>query len=250
MRNFLLGLALLLLYDTAYAQTLPFPPAFGGRCPVVFSAPVNIGTGSGGAVAGINITIPAGGVPKNSTIVLVAYDFAGAAPKGSVADTVLNSYSSAISAGAASSLNMFYAFNATALTSGQTITYTKGDSVNGAVVSAFYITSVSYGTDPHDAATNASAAGSSTTPSVASGVGAVSNEMLIAAVGYQSAGTFTQDVGNGWAAPPNALIFGAGSLSIAGGYLVNSGTGSKTFAPTLGTSSAWTEIITSFKPMC
>ena len=132
----------------------------------------------------------------------------------------------------------------TALTgSSSTITFTK--QVSGAVTSMSAGSATGY--SGIDAAVTNTATGSSTTPSVTSGTPAVANETFFYAIGWNNNRTFTQDSGNGWAAPFTADTT-QGANRIAGGSLINSGTGTKTASPTFNISAAWAMIIVGLNP--
>jgi hypothetical protein len=131
---------------------------------------------------------------------------------------------------------IFYAYNVNALASGKVITYTPtGGSVNSAM-SAFYVTGEQTSSAPLDASVTAVASNiGNTQPTVTSGTPGVSGELFVGAVLQGIVGTlsFTQDAANGWAVPPNEADDTTSALA-AGGNQINAGTGTKTFAPTLG----------------
>lgn len=234
--------------SSLHSTTIPLMGVGGAAftCPVI-PAPTNIGTNAGTG-ATVAVTVGVGGVPTGALIVVLAYDTASGTPGGSVADSAGNTYAALVTLGAsATSHSMFYAFNATALVNTNTITYTKQNAINGGTVSAMYATNVKT-TDPKDTAVNVTASGSSTTPTATSGTPVTAGELFVYNVAFISTGTFTQDVGNGWASPPNNSL-GTG-IEMQGGSQTNAGTGTKTAAPTLGTSSAWLEIMSGFKPNC
>lgn len=143
---------------------------------------------------------------------------------------------------------VYYAFNVTALSSAS-ITFTKQSTVHQAGISAFYSTFGQTTSAVFDSATVAGNFGSSSAPTVTSAASAgQSGELFAACSGNRATSTFTQDTGNGWSTPfdsagaavPTSVLFG-------GGNFINSGTGTKTYAPTMGSSSSWADIITSFK---
>src|SRR5262245_18245845 len=117
----------------------------------------------------VSVTVPAGGVPATALICVAVCDRSGVAPGGSVSDSKGNSYAAVVGAsrGGVTSNGygrIFRAYNATALVSGNTITYTKGSSGARAAISAFYATGILNTADPADASVSASSVGSSTTP--------------------------------------------------------------------------------------
>lgn len=150
----------------------------------------------------------------------------------------------------------FFVPGAAALVSGNNITYTK--SVTGSRTGAIftYVTGLDTTGAVLDTAVTATATGTGTSPSVTSGIPTIVGELFIGCITASditsTAIVFTQDTGNGWAAPPNAAsVTGVGppafSLREAGGNQVNSGIGALTFAPTLGSSLPWAAFVFGFK---
>lgn len=148
---------------------------------------------------------------------------------------------------------IFYAKNAAALTAGQNITFTKQTSGDRAWVSALTATGIDTTAPLDTAVTTTPTTGSSTTPSITSGTPSVAGELFIGAVAsQQNTQLFTQDTGNGWGAPPDAIGFTASNLGsafacIGGGNQVNAGTGTKTYAPTFSVGCRWAAFICGFK---
>lgn len=207
----------------------------------VWGTPTNIGTNSGsGGVATIaltGVTVPAG------ALIVVSVLERNATVSGSVSDT-LNSYSPApaVSLSGGGRVQAFYAYNVSAL-SGGTITFTKISAPNTAVISAFYVTGAST-SSPLDLA-NSVALSATATPSLTSGTPAVPGELFVGIAGYGNTGTYIQ--ASGWSAPPNAVIGTASALG--GGNLINSGTSTQTFSPTVSAGTpSWGLIILSFEP--
>lgn len=215
----------------------------------------DIGTNSNTSGATVAVTVGVGGVPSGALIVVCICEQGSSTVGGSVADTAGNTYASAVSQtlspGATAFMNVFYAFNASALVSTNTITYTKQTSGDRTAISAFYATGIQTSPDPLDGAVTASAKGSSSAPSVTSGTPGASGELFVGVVGVsgETTDTFTQDSTNGaYATPPTRVGTSGAGLDpvVAGGNLVNSGSSAKTYAPSI-TSRAWGDVIVGFK---
>lgn len=211
----------------------------------------NIGTNSNSAGATVAITVPVGGVPSGALICFAVDENSGAAG-GSVADTSGNTYNLVSTVGLNNDIasngfgRFYYVQNATALSSGNSITWTKQVSGNQASVSAFYATGVATAS-ALDASVTATAFGSSTTPTVTSGTPGQAGELFVGALWSKAGGTFTQDSGNSWAIPFNQGGATA-ATQVNGGNQVNAGSGTKTFAPTLSSSVPWSTGVWGFKP--
>jgi len=78
----------------------------------------------------------------------------------------------------------------------------------------------------------------------------VANEAFVAFVASQGLASFTNDSGNGWTQTNAQVQSGSGTSNrgVSEGDQVNSGVGTKTYAPTLGTSAFWSAFIVGFKP--
>jgi hypothetical protein len=214
----------------------------------------NIGTANAKTVNSIAITVPVGGVPSGSLIVVAASESStGGTPAAS--DTAGNTYNDAgggttIST-ASGLLDIKHAFNATALVSGNTITWTFGQTGKTGAASAFYVTGIDTSADPAYAVQGSS--GSSATPSGLSAINIASGDFVVAFVATNGpiGDAFTQDSTNGaYATPPTrAGTTGAGATTnwtIAGGTLVANATQRWTYAPAI-TSRAWAVSVRGFK---
>lgn len=208
----------------------------------------NIGIGSNLAGSTATRAIPAGGVPAGALLICCIAD---ASPSllggGSISDTI-NTYTAVTAvANNGSILNgfgqLFYAENVTALTSANTITYTKAVTGNRATIDALYATGI-VSSGSLDTAVTATTTGSSTTPSVTSGTPALAGELFLAFATVNVASAYTQDTGHSWATPPTASN---AQISIGGGTQVNAGSSPITFAPTWGTTGAWAAFVYGFK---
>jgi hypothetical protein len=219
----------------------------------------NIGTGFSNATATTAaITVPAGGIPAGALIVVAVTENATIAAGGSIADSSgTNSYSQITSAANATQGfgAIWYAANVAALVSGNTITYTRASSLLDCSISAFYATGI-LTTSPVDTGVTASAGpASSSSPSITSGIPAVSGELFVAMVSNNSVVsnvnvTFTQDTTHGWAVPfTESIATGASSYAMLdGGNQVNAGSSAKIFNPTLSGAKSVAIMVVGFKP--
>lgn len=257
MKSFFSGLIFSILGITLAIANPPgtFQPLLLSSCLGPTPVSTNIGTNLGSG-ASLSITVPGGGVPSGSLIVLVSEDTGSTTPGGSVADTAGNSYSVAASigsVGAVGSLRIWFAYNSLALSSGNTIVYTKiSAGGSGATISAMYATNILAISNPNDSGSTATNSGSGTSPTVTSNNLSQNGELMIAVTGWcvtsavcSGSATFTQDSVNGWSIPPNSSI--VNELGIAGGNQINNGTSSKIFNPSLSSISGWNAAVTSFK---
>jgi|GEM_PF-705386 len=207
-----------------------------------------IGTGSSAGSTTCSITNV--NVPKGALIVVLVTDN-GNLTVGSMADGSNGNYSLAASLlfapGFGAVGSVFYFQNSAALANA-TITYTARNAANSLTMTAFYVTGMQLA-GALDAAVIASALGTSTAPSVTSGVPAAANELIVGAsfnLDPSSAGpTYTQAAG--FSTPPTAKMF-TGNSGTAGGILVDTANSAKTFAPTLSASVPWAAIVVGFQP--
>src|SRR5258708_3875327 len=118
---------------------------------------------------------------------------------------------------------------------GDTITYTTPGAASAIAMSAFYVV----GLDGSTRDVQGIAGGSSTTPSVTSGVPIGAREFFIGMVsGKLLTTSFTQDSTNAsWASPPGQISIAAPVLG--GGVVLNTGSGALTYAPTFGSTDSW-----------
>jgi len=214
----------------------------------------NIGSSTTVVGGVVTITIGAGGVPAGAhTVVAVSWNSTVTQP--TVADTAGNTY--LIGGGGSVQANNNVAANGAggvfrqrtglALVNGNTITVTLGGTATLAAVDAFYVTGLlNAGSD--STGTYNVAFGSSTTPSVTSGVPVRQGELFVAIVtGATLISSFTQDTTNaawGTSAPAGSISNAAPVLGV--GFVVNTGTGTLTYAPTFGTSDAWAATVVGY----
>lgn len=201
-----------------------------------------------GAAAGSNVVTLAASVSSGSLLVMCVLDTSttGVGAGESVADS---KNAGNWTAGPGNALNnanangfteLFYKFNSAAMTSGvDTITYTKAGAGSPGV-SALVATGILSASDPGEA--SAHAGGNSATPSVTSGSPTTTGEAFIGCAGKTGIGVFTQDsVNAAWAAPPNTFT------QFIGGSVVNAGSGTLIYAPTVVGAHLWADVIIAFK---
>lgn len=205
---------------------------------MAFGVPVSLGANTATAsVALTGVTVPAGAL----IVVIVGNNSSSTA--GTMTDSASNTYLAAtttnngVVAGA-----IFYATNVAALSS-QSITYTPPGAASCAL-SAFYVTGELTSGSPLDLVTTPV---SGTTISLTSGTPAVAGELFVGATVLNGVGlTYTQ--ASGFATPPVAASTFSSDL-LAGGNLINAGTGAVTYAPTFGGSVITAVgLLVSFKP--
>jgi hypothetical protein len=204
------------------------------------------GSATGSTIA---MTVPAGGVPAGSLIVVTVIENNTTGTIGTINDTSDNIYTkitdlSPNAANANGRAAMFYCKNCQPLVSGNLITYNKITTGVSVMIDSFYATGVDTAA-PLDTAVTATSSASSSTPTVTSGTPSVAGELFVAAVFRKGSTTFTQDTTHGWAAPPNPAS--SSTHGSAGGSQVNAGTGTKIYSPTLGTSLVNCQIVAGFK---
>lgn len=176
-------------------------------------------------------TVPAGGIPSGSTIIIAAGN-GSLRTISSITDTKGNSYTVGLQKNNASDVqfSLAYAQNVTAMVSGDIITINLSGSASNRVVVVAYATGLTTGTLIDK---NASAAGTSTTPSSgASGVTTVATEAVI---GVVARGTANVTEASGYTGLGN--VGAAVRLNLA--YKVVTSTGAQTYNPTLSASVFW-----------
>ena len=195
---------------------------------------INTATSSSGATCTMSLTVPAG-----ATIFVLVGENAGTI--GTLADATNGSYTavSSVSFNAAADVGAIFVFDGSAALSGVTLTYTKHTTGDSVVMTAFYVSNVS-ASSVIDVAVTATATGSSTAPSVTGGTPGATNELVVGGVFCTGAPTYTQ--AGGFGATPSSVSVST-TLTVAGGSMFNNGSGTTTFAPTLGTSEPWAAII-------
>lgn len=229
--------------DVPRAQLLWPIVDFGCNVPTANSLGGNANA-SGATVALTSVNVPA------RSLIVVGITEIQPSSNGSVADSAGNSYTLIKQAyvngnSGLGNIQLFYAYNVLPL-SGGSITYTKATSGDATSISALFASCIQTTPSPLDAAVTASATASSSTPSVTSGTPGQAGELFVGFLGWNGTGTFTQDSTN--AAWASTLTFeNSSSASGGGGSVVNSGTGTLKYAPTMGTSHYNAIIIAGFK---
>lgn len=201
----------------------------------------NVGTTTG---AGTSLALTVGTTIAIGTEVVVCLN-TGAASVSTCADSQSNTYTLVKSQANNNDPNnqgvggVYHSTLTTALGAADTITITDGASVRK-VMSVFSIT----GAGAIDTGVTAAAFGASSTPSVTSGVPAVSNELFIGVITQSNTRGIVQP--GSWTTPPNQESSGG---SVGGGNLVNTGTSAETYNPTLsGGAADWAAIIFAYEP--
>src|SRR5262249_31145830 len=120
----------------------------------------------------------------------------------------------------------------------------KHASGNPSVMAILYATGIAAATCLDSGVTPTLTSGTSTTPSVTSNAAAQSGELCVGTVWPASTTTYTQDSTHSWT---TANAFVQSSAGVGEGYQVNAGTSALTYAPALGSSVVWADIIWCFK---
>lgn len=210
-----------------------------------------IGTSAGKTVTSLAVSVPAGGVPA-AALILAAIELSTSANFTSVTDSAGNLYATlSITMSGGQAVVLAYAQNALALSSGNSITLNLAASTGGAAMTAFYASGVATAAalDASGTATGNSVSPAATTSTAVSQAG----DLVVGIVGTTGpmADGFTQDSSNGaYATPPVRIgtTGGGANSTIAGGTFVQAaGSGSQSYAPTLGTSRIWGAIVAAFK---
>lgn len=218
-------------------------------------AVTNIGGTSQNNVASATIVLTVGGsgVPAGALVAVTVYEGNTTGGIGTVTDSVGNTYTKItdLSPGASNSNGraaVYYAYNVTALSSSDTITYTRNSSgVENCLLSALYATGVDTSNPLDTAVTNASSSASTSSPTVTSGTPGFPGELLVACTYWSSAATYTQDTTHSWSSPFASNTVGS-VKGLAGGNQVNSGVGTTIYNPTLSFASPTAQIVVGFKP--
>lgn len=213
---------------------------------------VQAGDNTGAAT--VACAVPVGGVLTGSLIVVLITDRSVSVVGGSVADTK-NTYTAPAGADLnGSTTNGFgaisYAYNTVALTSSDTITYTKA-LVAAAAVSIIYITGAATASDPRDSgAGTTTATGTGTALTATTGTPSAANDIFVGlAAGPGNNGAFTQDVTNGTWVTITQSRNGTTSTdaNTRGGYQVMTDQLAHTYAPAMANSRVWAEVIMAFQ---
>ena len=192
------------------------------------------------------LTVPAGGVPSGALIVAAVQDRSTVSSGGSVADSSSNTWAAIVALDCAGTSNgfgcVYYTYNATALSSGNTITHTKVTSGEKVALSVLYATGIDTSA-PLDTAVTASASGTGTPFSVTSGTPSQSGELFLGVLSEKSSQTWTNT--SPWTTPFDFIA--TSGNGVGGANQVNSGTGTKTFSETITGTPNWAAFIVGFK---
>jgi hypothetical protein len=224
---------------------------------MAIGTPVSIGTVQNKTVEGTTTLTTTAAVPAGALIVVhVAFDADG------VLESVIDltngvGYANAIGVAGGTTAafpeaQIYYFENSAALSSGTAISLSWPNSTPTAkAVSAFYVEGIAT-TGALDQ--TGTATGSSTTPSVTTaGATSQADEITIGLVASEgpSGDTFTQDASPAYGDIPVRVGTSGGSavanITLAGGYFIETATGTKTYNPTLGTSRDYAAVIAPFK---
>lgn len=234
--SFVVLLGLALPASPAQPGTIPLLGA-GSRATALPPAVTSIGSNSN--ITGATLTQSTGVIPAGASIVVCVQEF-GSSSANNMSDSVNGAYTLVNSQSDVTgpSVTAVFAFlNSAAISSG-TITYTKNQGNAHVVLWGAYAINLTGSVDAAVTTGSSSAAGAPPVVNVTSGTPASANELFVACTGGQTSPTqgYTQDTSHGWIAPPFSLINSGVTNAdswLAGGYLVNSGTGTKTFNPTI-----------------
>jgi len=212
---------------------------------------VSIGGTSGKPGTNLAVTVGAGGVPAGVLIVVVISCNGNATGPGTTTDSAGNTYHDAGDATGQSpivTIGVQYAFNASALTNGQTITTSYTSQTYA--VSAFYWDGAQTSSDPLVSAAGVTATGTSTTPSVTLNATPPANSLCVGGLALDATTSDTITQPGGFATPPN--VFGtsggtANTNSTAGGGTRIVSTAA-TYNPTLANSHGWALVGVAFRP--
>jgi len=202
------------------------------------------------AVTAQSITVPRGGVPSGSLIVVIVDAGQSNIPiNGAVSDPHNASYiaidgqynwgNQTYGYG-----RIYYCYNSAALSSGDLITLTLPQAAAHLKMSAFYWTDAETASDPRDYAVTATTTGiSSANPlfSLTSGIPSKAGDLMLGVVttspnsGGAAGNWYGQDTAHGWSGPPplesGYLPPYSCFAEIDGGTQINAGTGAVTFSP-------------------
>lgn len=218
----------------------------------------NLGSVTNSTGATLAITVPAAGIPKGALVLVLDSEANNItySTGGTMTDTQGNTYTQVVHGNNnnIATVNfgvLWQSILTTALVSGNTITLTKQVSGGNAIMAGMSITG-QLASSPLDATTQATAFGSSSTPSVTSGVPTVNNELIIGGMSWQDTAnaTYSQDTTHSFTVPfaTGKTTGGVQKAAIGGGSKVISGASAQTFSPTLTASDRWWAFVVGVKP--
>ena len=200
----------------------------------VISVGSNGAGGSGGSIS-MNPTLP---IPAGSLIVVISYDASASVSSNTVTDSKSNTYTRITCETIQGNLCIYCAYNVTALTTSDTITFTTATQIYESIT-AMYAQNILTSSSPLDSAVTAIAGATSAgTVSVTSGTPSQSGDLFIGTASSSSSNPTAESIG--W----NDQSPGVENI----GWLINLGTSPKTYAPTGGNSSGgWNAVVVGFK---
>lgn len=210
---------------------------------------------SGGHTAALSTTITvAADAPTGSLIVVGATQDGSSVTPGTVTDSAGNTYtlitSKTLNNNSGNGIGaIYYAYNISSLTNGVgTITYTNGGGVSRSIaLSIFDITGEKTVSTPLDLNTTATSGLSSSISIGPSGTPSVIGELFVGFAFFATTAISAASQGAGFTTPPNPVNSSASNPGIVGGTLIEAGTSTHTYAPTLNTSNRWAAVLVSFK---
>lgn len=197
------------------------------------------------------VTVPAGGVPAGSLIVVAVIENNTTGTIGTIADTAGNTYTkitdkSPNNANANGRAALFYVKNCLALVSGNSITYTKISTGLSTSMSAFYATGVDRANPLDTAVTNFSTA-SSSSPTVTTGTPSRHGELFVGVAFWKGNATYTEDSAHNWAGLPTGAV--NPTLGHDGGNQVQTSPSTIVFNPTISASLVNCALVAGFKQL-
>lgn len=211
---------------------------------------VDLGQTSNTSQASLTLTLTTG-IPSGALVTAMVTSKSSTSTN-SVGDSGSNTYTQAAQAYNNNNVNqgqtsVFYSYNATAISSGGTITVTKASSKD-CTLSAFYATGVMSTADPIDSSVTNSTFALSSAPTITSGSAGSTGELFVCALGRNSTVSATIiDSGHNWVAPFTTSQVAA-SLGACGGNQVNTSSGTLTWASTAASVTSVSLCILAFKP--
>lgn len=210
--------------------------------------------GTAGSTSSATLTIPAT-VPSGATLIVCIADRNATIGSQAVSDPVNGSYSLITSklSGTNDLGSIYYFPNSNSLSSQNITIHTAASS--SCAVTAFYATGLA--TSPLDSsvtASNSATSGGSIT--ITSGTPSQSGDLIVAMTSFNPGSGSTSSLisqAAGWSNPPDLAGSSIPAASgtdrwVYGGTMINSGTGTETWTPTVsGTINGWASIVVGFK---
>ena len=219
---------------SGFSAAATFSPEFVGQL------------GSGSCTGGSStVTVPAGGVPAGTTVIVSLVLRGTTAGTVGASDPGGNSYSiDADVTGNGLRTVMLSSRLDTALAAGDTITVSHSFSDDSQGISAAAFTGISSGTRVDATGT---ATGDSTSPSATAATG-YEWDVLVGAVGSSNNRTYTEAAG--WSTLSDVLANCGGAprrATLHSAYLIVSNTGSYDYSPTISNGERWAEVLVAYR---